>query len=136
MGMAHPQLLKIAWIGAGVMGGPMAAHLIKAGHHVTIHTRTPNKAQGLIDQGARWAASPAEAAQNSDIAISMVGFPEDVEQVHLGARGTLAASRRPGLIIDMTTSRPSLAVRICEAAKQLNVGSLDAPVSGGDVGAR
>lgn len=127
---------RIAWIGTGVMGMPMAGHLLDAGHEVAVHSRTKAKAQGLIDRGARWARSAAEAAEGADVAISMVGFPEEVQAVHLGPGGTLAAKRPPKLIVDMSTSRPSLAVEIYDAARQKGVGSLDAPVSGGDVGAR
>ena len=127
---------RIAWIGTGVMGTSMAGHLMKAGHQLVIHSRTQAKAQGLLDRGAKWADSPAQAADGADIAISMVGYPEDVEAVHLSSSGTLAASRQPRLIIDMTTSRPSLAVQVHAAAKRKGVGGIDAPVSGGDVGAR
>lgn len=127
---------KIAFIGAGVMGAAMAGHLLNAGHRVVVHTRTKSKAQPLLDCGAQWADSPAEAVDGADIAISMVGYPEDVEAVHLGPTGTLAASHPPTLIIDMTTSRPSLAQHIAEVAASKGVGSLDAPVSGGDIGAR
>src|SRR5262245_34875492 len=127
---------RIAWIGTGVMGTLMTRHLMNAGHQLVIHSRTRSKAQGLLDRGAKWADSPAEAAGGADIAISMVGYPEDVEAVHLSQTGTLAASRPPKLIIDMTTSRPSLAAQVHAAAKRKGVGSIDAPVSGGDVGAK
>jgi len=127
---------RIAFIGTGVMGTSMAGHLMTAGHHLAIHTRTKSKAQLLLDRGAAWADSPAQAADGAEIAISMVGYPTDVEETHLGAEGTLKAGQRPRLIIDMTTSAPALAERICEAAATIGVQSLDAPVSGGDVGAR
>ena len=127
---------RIAWIGTGVMGTSMAGHLINAGHHLVIHSRTKSKAQGLLDRGAEWAETPAKAADGTDVAVSMVGYPEDVEAVHLSPTGTLAAARPPKLIIDMTTSRPSLAVQLHAAAKGRGVGSVDAPVSGGDVGAK
>src|SRR5262245_18225932 len=127
---------SIAWIGTGVMGVPMAGHLIDGGHRLIVHTRTKSKAQALLDRGARWAQTPAQAAEGADVAISMVGYPHDVEAVHLGASGTLAAARLPKIIIDMTTSRPSLAVRIHQVAASKRVGALDAPVSGGDIGAR
>ncbi len=126
----------IAWIGTGVMGAAMAAHLLNAGHHLKVHSRTKAKAQSLLDLGALWTDSPAAAAHRADIAISMVGFPDDVESVHLGSNGTLAAPNPPRLLIDMTTSRPSLAIRIADAAKAKGIESLDAPVSGGDIGAR
>lgn len=127
---------RIAWIGAGVMGEPMAGHLLEAGHDVVVNTRTRQRAEGLIARGAAWAVSPAEAADGADVAFSMVGYPEDVEAVHLGAAGTLAAVTPPRYVVDMTTSRPSLAERLSEKAATLGVGSVDAPVSGGDVGAR
>jgi 3-hydroxyisobutyrate dehydrogenase len=103
---------------------------------MTLHTRTKSKAQGLLDRGATWADSPREAAEGADLVISIVGYPEDVEATHLGEHGTLRATVRPGVIIDMTTSRPSLAVKIAREAQRLGVGCLDAPVSGGDIGAR
>ncbi len=130
---------RIAFIGTGVMGASMAGHLMDAGHRLVIHTRTKAKAQALLDrQGgeAAWADSPAAAAEGCDFAISMVGYPHDVEATHLGEKGTLRATRPPRVIIDMTTSRPSLAVKIAGEARKRGIGSLDAPVSGGDVGAR
>jgi 3-hydroxyisobutyrate dehydrogenase len=128
--------LEIAWIGTGVMGTSMARHLLGAGHRLRVHTRTRARAKAVLDLGARWAATPAEAAENADVACSMVGYPEDVEAVHLGPSGTLAAGRRPGLVIDFTTSSPAVARRLAEAASAHAVEALDAPVSGGDVGAR
>jgi len=130
------QPLEIAWIGTGVMGASMASHLLAAGHRLRVSTRTRSRAQALLDRGARWCSTPADAAEGADLAISIVGLPEDVEAVHLGPRGTLAAQRPPRRIIDMTTSSPALAVRLAEVARARGVGSLDAPVSGGDVGAR
>ena len=127
---------RIAWIGTGVMGAAMAGHLLSAGHRVVVHTRSRSKSQALLERGAEWADSPSAAAEGADVAISMVGYPHDVESVHLGPCGTLAALRPPPLIIDMTTSRPSLAVRLAETAKSKGVASLDAPVSGGDIGAK
>ena len=128
--------LHIAWIGTGVMGTAMAGYLINAGHSLKVFSRTKSKAKPLIDCGATWADDPARAADGADIAISMVGYPEDVEAVHLGRTGTLAPSHPPKIIIDMTTSRPSLAAKIADLASSKGVGSLDAPVSGGDVGAK
>jgi 3-hydroxyisobutyrate dehydrogenase len=133
--MAEPGK-RIGWIGTGVMGAPMAGHLLDAGHTLTVHTRTRSRAREIEDRGATWADSPAACAEGADVAFSMVGFPDDVEAVHLGPSGTLAAANRPQCIVDMSTSRPSLAARIAEAAAALGVSSLDAPVSGGDVGAR
>ncbi len=128
--------MNIAWIGAGVMGVPMAGHLMDAGHTLVVHSRTRSKAQPLLDRGASWADDPRRAADGTDVAISIVGFPDDVRATHLGPDGTLAASSPPPIIIDMTTSSPSLAEEIAEAATARGVISLDAPVSGGDIGAR
>ena len=128
--------LDIAWIGTGVMGTSMATHLMAAGHRLRVHTRTHERARPLIDAGARWADSPAAAAEGADVACSMVGYPEDVEAVHLGPEGTLAAAARPRLLVDFTTSSPAIARRVAEAAAAHGIESLDAPVSGGDVGAR
>lgn len=126
----------IGWIGAGVMGAPMAAHLMSQGHALRVHTRTRKKAAKLLDAGASWASTPREAADGADVVCSIVGFPSDVEAVHLGDEGTLAAPKAPQLLIDFTTSSPSLAMRIAEAAGARGVAAIDAPVSGGDVGAR
>jgi 3-hydroxyisobutyrate dehydrogenase len=131
-----PTPATIAWIGTGVMGLPMAGHLLDAGHRLVISTRTRAKAQPLLDRGASWADSPAEAAHGAHVACSIVGMPEDVEAVHLGPEGTLAATRPPHAIVDLTTSRPSLAAFIAEVALSRGVLAVDAPVSGGDVGAR
>lgn len=129
-------LKNIAFIGTGVMGISMAGHLLSAGHSLTVHTRTKSKAQPLLDRGAKWAETPVDAAEGRDVAISMVGYPADVEETHLGSRGTLAAKNPPRIVIDMTTSTPSLAVRIAAEAAKRGIGALDAPVSGGDIGAR
>jgi len=130
------RITRIGWIGTGVMGAPMAEHLMDAGYELTVHTRTRRKAEPLLDRGARWADSPAAAADGVEVCISMVGYPADVEATHLGEAGTLAAANPPRLIVDMTTSLPALAERIAAAAKAKGVASIDAPVSGGDVGAR
>jgi 3-hydroxyisobutyrate dehydrogenase len=110
--------------------------LIGAGYKVTLFTRTQSKAAELIDRGAEWAGSPREVAANSHVVISIVGFPRDVRQVILGNDGALAGSNPGNILIDMTTSEPSLAVEIAERAAERKVVSIDAPVSGGDVGAR
>ena len=128
--------MKIGFIGTGVMGASMAGHLLASGHELALFTRTRAKAESLLARGATWAGSPREAAESADVVISIVGMPADVESVHLGAEGTLAASVPPGLLIDMTTSTPSLARRLHAEAARRNVGAIDAPVSGGDVGAR
>ncbi|MHC5022984.1 MAG: NAD(P)-dependent oxidoreductase [Planctomycetota bacterium] len=127
---------RVAWIGTGVMGAPMAGHLLDSGYELVVHTRTRARAESLLSHGASWADSPADAASGADVAISIVGYPDDVEATHLGPRGTLAADPLPRLLVDMTTSRPSLAIHIAEVAASRGVGSVDAPVSGGDVGAR
>ncbi len=131
------KIRRIGFIGTGVMGAPMAGHLLAGGYELVVHNRTRAKAEPLLAAGAAWADSPAEAAGGADVAISMVGHPDDVEATHLGPGGTLAAAGRlPRVLIDMTTSRPSLAARIHAAASARGSGSVDAPVSGGEVGAR
>lgn len=127
---------RITFIGTGVMGNGMAGHLLSAGYPVTLYTRTKARAQNLLNQGALWADSAAEAVRDADIVITMVGYPQDVEALYLGPQGIVNAAKTGALLIDMTTSRPHLAVRIAEAAQQRGLQALDAPVSGGDVGAR
>lgn len=114
----------------------MCGHLIDAGFSATVYTRTKSKAQPLIDKGAAWADSPKTVAENSDIIFSIVGFPHDVRSVLLGEDGALAGAASGSVLVDMTTSQPSLAVEIYEAAKAQGVSSVDAPVSGGDIGAK
>lgn len=118
------------------MGQSMAGHLIAKGHRLTVFNRTREKAESLISRGAMWADSPAAAVADADIVCTMVGYPEDVRQVSLGDDGVLGAMRQGSLFIDFTTSSPALAVEIADAAKAKGVLSLDAPVSGGDVGAK
>jgi 3-hydroxyisobutyrate dehydrogenase len=132
--MSEPQ--SIGWIGTGVMGGPMAGHLLAAGHSVTVFNRTKSRADEVLAAGARWADSPAGLAAESDVVFTMLGYPSDVREMALGDGGVVAAMRPGSLLVDMTTSEPSLAVEIADAAAQRDVGALDAPVSGGDVGAR
>jgi 3-hydroxyisobutyrate dehydrogenase len=131
-----PDKTRIGWIGTGVMGRSMCGHLVAAGYQVTLFSRTKEKAKELIDKGAKWAGSPRDVAAASDVVISIVGFPSDVRQVLLGEDGALAGSKSGNIMIDMTTSEPSLAIEIAERAKEKGVVSIDAPVSGGDVGAR
>jgi 3-hydroxyisobutyrate dehydrogenase len=131
-----PQTTNIGWIGTGVMGRSMCGHLIGAGYATTVYSRTKSKAGELIERGAQWADSPREVAAASDVVISIVGFPEDVRHVLVGENGALAGCRQGSVLVDMTTSRPSLAVEIAETAAKKGVASIDAPVSGGDVGAR
>jgi 3-hydroxyisobutyrate dehydrogenase len=118
------------------MGKSMAGHLLSAGHRLIVYTRSPDKAKPLLDRGAEWAESPAILAPRCDVIITMVGLPSDVEEVYLGDRGLLAHSRAGTLLVDMTTSSPDLAVRIHAAASAKGLKALDAPVSGGDTGAR
>lgn len=131
-----PGKTRIGWIGTGVMGNSMCGHLIKAGFSATVYTRTPAKAEHLVNLGAKWAGSPKEVAEASDVVFAIVGFPQDVREVFLGEQGALAGSRKGNILVDMTTSEPSLAVEIAEAAKAKGVYAVDAPVSGGDIGAR
>jgi 3-hydroxyisobutyrate dehydrogenase len=131
-----PGKTRIGWIGTGVMGTSMAGHLITAGFPVTVFNRRKEKAEPLLAKGAKWAASPKALAETSDVVFAIVGFPTDVRQVMLGADGALAGSKTGNVLVDMTTSEPSLAVEIYNAAKAKGVFSVDAPVSGGDVGAK
>ena len=126
----------IGWIGTGVMGVSMAKHLMAAGHPLVIHTRTRARAEPLLAAGAQWAESPLAVAEQAEIVCSMVGYPEDVEVTHLGPQGTLSAAKAPTLLIDFTTSSPALAQRIAERGAALGTQAIDAPVSGGDIGAR
>lgn len=131
-----PQKTRIGWIGTGVMGASMCGHLMKAGFAATVYSRTRSKAAALLDAGATWGDSPKAVAENSDVVFSIVGFPSDVRQVILGDEGALAGIKPGGILVDMTTSQPSLAVEIHDAAKAVGVYSVDAPVSGGDIGAK
>jgi 3-hydroxyisobutyrate dehydrogenase len=128
--------LSIAFIGTGVMGRSMAGHLQKAGHSLHVYNRTKEKAQALIDAGAHWHDSAGSAAAAADFVITIVGFPADVEQTYLAPDGVVAHARPGAVLIDMTTSSPLLAQRIAAAAAQRGLSALDAPVSGGDLGAR
>src|SRR4051794_19777665 len=127
---------RVGWIGTGVMGLSMCGHLLDAGYPVTVYTRTRARANPLLERGAAWADSPADVARASDAVFGIVGFPEDVRAVYLGDDGALAGAEPGSVLVDMTTSEPSLAVEIHEAARAQGVAAVDAPVSGGDVGAR
>jgi 3-hydroxyisobutyrate dehydrogenase len=131
-----PGQTRIGWIGTGVMGASMCGHLIDAGFAATVCNRTRQKAEKLLAAGARWVDGPKAVAENSDVVFTMVGYPADVRSVFLGEGGMLAGCRPGNIVVDMTTSEPSLAVEIAEAAARIGVYSIDAPVSGGDVGAR
>lgn len=129
------ETLRVGWIGTGVMGAPMAGHLLEAGYPLTVFSRTKSKAEGLLKRGAAWAGTPAQVARQSDIVFSIVGFPEDVRETYLGANGVCSELKKGQIIVDMTTSPPSLAAEIAETAAKLGAESLDAPVSGGQIGA-
>ncbi|WP_372717272.1 NAD(P)-dependent oxidoreductase [Novipirellula sp.] len=132
-----PSQTRLGWIGTGVMGASMCGHLIEKGFAMTVYNRSQSKAQPLIDRGATWADSPRAVAEQSDVIFTIVGFPHDVRQVYLCKNDGVLAGCKPGnIVVDMTTSEPSLAVELHHAAKQQQVHSLDAPVSGGDLGAR
>jgi 3-hydroxyisobutyrate dehydrogenase len=134
--MTLETLPTIAFIGLGIMGGPMAGHLLAAGHTVHLHSRTKAKAAAQIEAGGIWHDDPSEAASLADIIITMVGLPSDVEELYLAPGGLLDRARPNALLIDMTTSTPSLAVRIAAEAEARGLGALDAPVSGGPAGAQ
>ena len=126
---------KIAFIGTGIMGRPMAEHLIAAGYQLVVYNRTPEKAQPLVDRGAARAASPAEAAADADVVFTMVGYPEDVEELYLAGDGLLTATKPGCVLIDLTTSSPALARDIAEAAQVDGRLAFDCPVTGGEAGA-
>lgn len=131
------KISTIGWIGTGVMGNSMCAHVIKkGGFKALVYNRTKDKTSDLLKLGATWCSSPREVAEKSDIVFSIVGFPKDVEDVYFGDQGILKGAKKGAIIVDMTTTEPSLAIRIFDAAKALGVSALDAPVSGGDVGAK
>jgi len=127
---------SIGWVGTGVMGLSMCSHVLAKGHPVTVYSRTKEKAQPLIDHGATWVDSPQEVAEKSRIVVTIVGFPPDVDAVYLGKHGLLAGAQANSIFIDMTTTTPSLAQIIAKAASRSRVATIDAPVSGGDVGAK
>lgn len=126
---------RIGFIGLGIMGQSMAGHLLASGHPLSVYNRSADKTTALVAKGAQACATPAQVAQQSDVIITMVGYPSDVEQVWLGAEGIIAHASN-ALLIDMTTSSPALAKKLSDASAQAGHQALDAPVSGGDVGAR
>lgn len=136
--------MRIGWIGTGIMGFSMCRHLIEAGNEAVVFNRTPSKALGLVELGARMVQTPFEVAQNCEVLFTMVGYPKDVEEVYFGDEGVfkgIEAAHEEGhgaanILVDMTTTKPSLAVKIYEKARGIGCESLDAPVSGGDSGAR
>ncbi|MBC2329154.1 NAD(P)-dependent oxidoreductase [Listeria swaminathanii] len=127
---------KIGFVGTGVMGASMAGHLLEAGYEVFVYTRTKAKAEGLLSKGAHWEETPGALASKVDVLISMVGYPQDVEELYLGENGFLENLASGSVAVDMTTSSPALAKKMAKVALEKGVGMLDAPVSGGDIGAK
>ena len=127
---------NVGFIGTGVMGSSMAKHLILAGHSVRVFNRTPEKAQAVLEAGGIWCDTPARVAEQSAIVLTMVGTPRDVEGIYLGAEGIIARAPRGALLLDMTTSDPELAKKLAKVAADRGIDVVDAPVSGGDIGAR
>ena len=127
---------RLGWIGTGVMGLSMCGHLLGKGYAVAIHSRTKSKAQPLLDKGAQWGDSPKDVAEQAEVIFTMVGYPRDVREVYFGEDGVLVGVSTGGMVIDMTTTEPGLSQEIYAAAKARGVDAIDAPVSGGDVGAR
>lgn len=128
--------MKVGFIGLGVMGQSMAGHILEAGHELFVFNRTKSKANNLVEQGATWLDTPKEVAEAAELVITIVGYPKDIEEVYYGETGLFGGAHSKSLFVDMTTSTPSLAVQLADKGKELNVGVLDAPVTGGDVGAR
>jgi 3-hydroxyisobutyrate dehydrogenase len=133
---AEPGKTRVGWIGTGVMGRWMCQHVIDKGYQATVSNRSRDKAKELEAAGAAWAPTPRAVAERSDVVFAIVGFPKDVREVFLGPDGALAGSKAGTVLVDMTTSEPSLAREIYDAAKKKGVSAIDAPVSGGDVGAK
>ena len=134
--LAYPSETRVGWIGTGVMGAPLCRHVQQARYRVTLSTRTRAKAVPILAAGATWADSPRAVAEDTDVVFTMVGFPHDVRAVYFGEQGLLAGTRPGMIVVDMTTTEPSLAREIEVAAEARGVWSIDAPVSGGDVGAK
>ena len=134
--MTNESLPEVAFIGTGVMGRSMAGHLQQAGHPLHVFTRTKERAAPLLDSGATWHDSPGSAAAAADMVVSIVGYPSDVETIYLSDDGIIAMAKPGALLIDMTTSSPALAQQIASSAQEAGASALDAPVSGGDIGAR
>ncbi|MFE8695377.1 NAD(P)-dependent oxidoreductase [Cytobacillus sp. FJAT-53684] len=134
--MFLPENTVIGFIGIGVMGKSMAGHLLNKGYPLIVYSRTKEKAEELIADGAEWTNSPKEVAQKANVIITIVGYPQDVEEVYLGENGIITNGKEDTYIIDMTTSTPTLAVKIYTEAKKKGMHALDAPVSGGDIGAK
>jgi 3-hydroxyisobutyrate dehydrogenase len=126
----------IGFIGLGVMGGAMASHLLAAGHKLVVNTRSPAKAAKLLEAGALWRERASAVAADCDLIITMVGYPSEVESLYFGPEGLIERAKQGAVLVDMSTSRPDLAARIYDAASARGLKALDAPVSGGDLGAR
>jgi 3-hydroxyisobutyrate dehydrogenase len=131
-----PDNTVIGFIGTGVMGKSMAGHLMAAGYPVIVYSRTKEKAGDLLEKGADWGETPQDVASKANVIFTMVGYPSDVEGIYLGENGLVNHAKPGSYLIDMTTSAPSLAVKIFKAAKEKDIHAIDAPVSGGDVGAK
>ncbi len=136
MAVSLSKKTKIGFIGIGVMGVSMCGRMMAEGYSMTIYNRTKSKAESLLAKGATWANSPAEVAAASDIIFTIVGYPQDVEAVYFGENGIFSTAKTGSILIDMTTTKPSLAERIYVIAKTKGISTIDAPVSGGDVGAK
>ncbi len=128
--------MKIGWIGTGIMGASMCSHLIDAGHELMVYNRSVEKTSALTAKGAVLAGNPAQAARGMDVVFSIVGYPSDVQEIYFGENGILSSAGKGSILVDMTTSSPDLALRIFKAAEERGLSALDAPVSGGDVGAK
>jgi 3-hydroxyisobutyrate dehydrogenase len=128
--------ITVGWIGTGVMGFWMCRHLMENGYKAVVFNRTKSKTDKLIEEGAEWADSPAAVAEKADVIFTIVGYPEDVRKVYFDDDGILSSVKKGSVLVDMTTTEPSLAVEIYKKAKNAGVASVDAPVSGGDVGAK
>ena len=134
--MCARRLRKVGFVGAGIMGSAIAGHILDAGYALTVHTRTKERADSLLARGATWAQTPAKAAEDADVVFTMVGFPEDVEDVYLGDAGILQAARKGAWLVDLTTSSPRLARDIHDAAEVMGKHAIDCPVTGGEEGAK
>lgn len=128
--------MKVGFIGTGVMGNSLVKHLLEGGHEVSIYTRTAAKAQNLLEAGASWSPSPESLAKDMEVVFTMVGYPLDVEEVYFGEDGLIANAKKGTVLVDLTTSKPELARDIFNASQKAGLLALDAPVSGGDIGAR
>ncbi len=136
MDMLTPENTVVGFIGIGVMGKSMAGNLLKAGYPLVVYSRTKEKAADLLNQGAEWVNTPRDVAEQANVIFTIVGYPSDVEEIYLGENGLIPNGKPGSYLIDMTTSSPSLAIKVFEEAKKHEIHAIDAPVSGGDIGAR